>query len=393
MSEAATGTDGGNWHVRTVRIGEVEFPYHYGVDCADRILQELAGLGADRFIVVTDDTVLKLHGDRLLPGLRAIVPVEVLSQQPGEHMKSLAQLADYAERTLGAHATRRTVVIAFGGGVPGNLAGLLSALIFRGVRLVHIPTTTVSAMDSVLSLKQAINSSLGKNHIGTYYSPLAVYTDIRMLATLPERELRSGLCEAAKNCLAIAPDALPGLRKVLAEGGLNSPDSLLWLLDESIRAKTEVTARDTHEQRAALVLEYGHTAGHAVELADHRLRGSAGLSHGESIALGMIVAARISSARGWLSRKCVDEHEEIVSALGAPLALPGRMTVDDVMNVVRDDNKRGYLPAEPDTVPYVLLKDLGEPAGSTDLPLVPVRLAEIRAALESLGRDGTGASA
>ncbi|WP_345037722.1 2-deoxy-scyllo-inosose synthase [Streptomyces sannanensis] len=391
MSEAATGM-GGNWHVRKVRIGEVEFPYHYGVDCTDRILGELADLGADRFIVVTDDTVLALHGERILPGLRALAPVEVLSQQPGEHMKSLSQLSDYVERALGAHATRSTVVIAFGGGVPGNLAGLLSALIFRGVRLVHIPTTTVAAMDSVLSLKQAINSSLGKNHIGTYYSPEAVYTDIRMLTTLPERELRSGLCEAAKNCLAIAPDALPGLRKVLANGGLNTPDSLLWLLDESIRAKTMVTAQDTREQRAALVLEYGHTTGHAVELADQRLRGSEGLSHGEAIAFGMIVAARISHARGWMSRECVIQHEEIVAALGAPQRLPGKMTVDDVLSVVRDDNKRGYLPAEPDSIPYVLLKGLGDLAGTENLPLVQVKLAEIRDALEGLNRDNAWGS-
>lgn len=383
---AATGT-GGDWHVQKVRIGEVEFPYHYGIDCMDRIVRELAGLGADRFIVVTDDTVLALHGGELLRGLRSLAPVEVLSQPPGERMKSTHQLADYAERALGAHATRSTVVIAFGGGVPGNLAGLLAALVFRGVRLVHIPTTTIAAMDSVLSLKQAINSSLGKNHIGTYYSPQAVYTDIRLLATLPERELRSGLCEAAKNCLAITPDVLPGLRKVLANGDLNTPDALLWLLDESIRAKAGVTARDTREQRAALVLEYGHTAGHAVELADQRLRGPEGLSHGEAIALGMVVAARISHARGWLSQEDLDQHVEIVAALGAPLRLPGAMTVDEVMTVVRDDNKRGYLPAEPDSLPYVLLKGLGRPAGSPDLPLVQVELAEIRAALEGLDRD------
>jgi 3-dehydroquinate synthetase len=371
------------WRVRRIKLGDTDYPYHYGYDCLDEITRELSALAADRLVVVTDDTVLSLHGESLLGRLRALAPVEVLSHRRGEAMKSLPQLAEYAERALVGGATRRSVVVAFGGGVPGNLGGLLAALLFRGVRLVHIPTTTIAAMDSVLSLKQAINSSLGKNHIGTYYPPSAVFTDVRILQTLPDRELRSGLCEAAKNCLAIRPAGLPGLRELVMSDNWSSAPSLLWLLDESIEAKTTVTACDSREQRGGLALEYGHTVGHAVELAVNRQRG-AGISHGESVAFGMVVAAHIARQRGWLSQDEVALHEDLARALRAPLRLPPGVTADEIIALVRDDNKRGYLPPDPQSAPFVLLKGLGKPAGDHELPLVPVRLEEVSTALAAL---------
>jgi 3-dehydroquinate synthetase len=372
------------WHARGIRIGPFEYPYYFGENCTDLIFQELARFEADLFIVVTDDTVLGLHGAKLLRGLRSMARVEVMSHRPGESAKTVSALAEDLERALALGATRRSVVLAFGGGVPGNLAGLIAALLFRGLRLVHIPTTTIAAMDSVLSLKQAINSRRGKNHIGTYLAPEAVFMDVELLATLPDREMRSGLCEAAKNCLAIDPSALPRLRQLLAEGNLSSPASLLWLLETSIAAKQSVTIDDSREKHAGLVLEYGHTVGHAVELCDHRRRGIHGLSHGASIAFGMIVAAHIAHDRGWLSSEIVDLHVELVQALGAPTCLPEWLGVEEVLAVVRDDNKRGYLPPQPDSLAFVLLKGLGQPAGDARLPLVSVRLGEVRAALTRL---------
>lgn len=387
--ELGPAEDRARLQARHITIGDTGYAYYSGFNCLDLILQKLAAMAADMFVVVTDDTVLRLHGEPLLSGLRDLAPVEVVSHRPGESMKTLPTLTADIERVLAAGATRRSVVVAFGGGVPGNLAGVIAALLFRGVRLVHLPTTTTAAMDSVLSLKQAINSNIGKNHIGTYLAPHAVFTDVALLATLPDRELRSGLCEAAKNCLAIRPDALPRLREVLAHGQLASPATLLWLLDASVQAKCSVTRNDTREQRTGLVLEYGHTVGHAVELADHRLRGADGISHGEAVGFGMLVAAAVAHARGWLSDEVLQLHDEIITALGAPRQLPDGMTVDDVMDIVRDDNKRGYLPLDADSLAFVLLRDLGIPAGEPDLPLVPVTLAEVRAALEALPARAT----
>ncbi|RKT82963.1 3-dehydroquinate synthase [Saccharopolyspora antimicrobica] len=383
-SDSSTRDTDHLWQSRLVRIGEAEYPYHYGVDCLDEIGRELSTMDADRFVVVTDDTVLALHGEALLSRLRPLGPVEVYSGPPGESLKSPSNLTECAEFCLAKGATRRTVIVAFGGGVPGNLAGLVAALLFRGIRLVHVPTTTVAAMDSTLSIKQAINSSLGKNHLGTYHPPDAVFTDVRLLATLPERELRSGLCEAAKNCLAIRPEAMSHLRAVVDEDRLSDADSMLWLLEESIAAKTEVTADDTEERRRGLVLEYGHTVGHAVELADHRRRGAEGLSHGAAIAFGMVVAAHLSRRLGWLTDADVALHEETAAALGAPTRTPEWLSISEIMTVVRDDNKRGYLPPSPGSLPLVLLRQLGVPAGAPDLPLVMVRLDEVESVLHEL---------
>ncbi|MFG2869690.1 2-deoxy-scyllo-inosose synthase [Streptomyces sp. NPDC048338] len=377
-----------DWNTRPVDLGGVVYPYHYGVDCLDRIVDELGAMGADRFFVVTDDHVLALHGERLLSGLGAHAPVDVLSLPPGDGMKALPNLAAHVEHVIAAGASRRSVVVAFGGGVPGNLAGVVASLLFRGVRLVHVPTTTVAAMDSVISLKQAINSSRGKNHIGTYRAPEAVYLDVRLLATLPDKQLRSGLCEATKNCLAIRPDSIPEMRRRLAAGNLAAPETLVWLLEESLTAKTAVTRRDPYEQGSGLVLEYGHTVGHAVEMCDQRLRGAEGLSHGEAVMLGMLAAARISRTRGGLDDASVTVHEELAQALGAPTRVPERISVEQVMDVVRVDNKRGYLPVSGEEAAMVLLREHGVPYGTADLPLTAVPLEVVKEAVTDLMPGG-----
>lgn len=379
-------TTSSSWQSRLITIGSAQYPYRYGERCMPEILAELAAIDADQFFVVTDDTVLRMHGARLLSGLSALAPVTVLSHATGETMKRFNVLGRNLEAMLDAGATRRSVVLAFGGGAPGNLAGLMAAMLFRGVRLVHIPTTTTAAMDSVLSLKQAINSSRGKNHFGTYHVPHAVLADVQLLTTLPDRELRSGLCEAVKNCLAIEPEVLDELRERLAHGALRDPRGLLWLLDASVRAKAKVTADDTREQRAGLALEYGHTVGHAVELSDGRRVGER-LSHGEAIAFGMVVAARLSNRRGWLTDDDVRLHEDLVAALGAPTRLPGHLSLDPVLDLVSQDNKRGYLAHRPHEVPFVLLRELGRPAGKPELPLVPVPLREVREVLQQLSAE------
>lgn len=372
------------WNVRQVALGSAEYPYYYGHDCADRIAHVLGSYDADRFLVVTDDTVLRLHGEGFLAELSRWAPVEVLSRPAGEEMKSLVTLEAHLEQATRAGATRRSVVIAFGGGVPGNLAGLMAALLFRGVRLVHVPTTTVAAMDSTLSLKQAVNSRQGKNHFGTYHRPEAILTDVKFLQTLPPRELRSGLSEATKNCLAIRPLSIPELRDRLTHGQLQSTGTLQWLLEESLTAKAFAMSEDTKEQGPGLVLEYGHTVGHAVELCDQRLRGPQGISHGEAVAFGMIAAARISARLGGLDADGVALHEELVGALGAPLQVPHGLHLADIMAVVRADNKRGYLALQESEAAMVLLSAPGSPMGEPRNPLVAVDLAVVEDVLADL---------
>ena len=378
------------WHERDVRIGDVRYPYRVGTDCMDRIAWSVAALEPDRAIVVTDRTVEALYGDAFARELERYVRVRRFACPPGEAAKSLECLGTLLEWAISAGASRRSVVVAFGGGVPGNLGGMLAALLFRGVRLVHVPTTTLAAADSVLSIKQAVNSTRGKNHVGLYHAPEAVFVETDVFRTLPERQITSGWCEAVKNCLAIRPQAAVALRRFGVNGELASDAALRWLLLESLEAKAAVTRQDPREQWAGLVLEYGHTVGHAVELCDQRARGEVGLAHGEAIALGMIAAARVAAEVTGLSEGDVEAHVELVAAVGAPLQLPDQLDVDEVMEVVRADNKRGYLPDAAGDAPMVLLRKLGAPVVGDRRPLVPVPLDVVANAVAGL-RSGEAA--
>lgn len=363
------------------RFGAAEFDYHYGSGCAQDIADAIKALGGDTHLFVTDTTVASIHSG-FLETVMAACPGTLLAHQPGESMKTLDVLAADLDRAIESKMTRRSIVVAFGGGVPGNLAGVLASLLFRGIRLVHIPTTTVAAMDAVLSQKQAINGYSGKNQIGTYHVPTAVYTDIELFRTLPNRDLVSGFCEMAKNALAIVPSRIDEIHHHLSTD-LASSEALQWLVDASVSAKAQVMAADAREQQRALVLEYGHTVGHAVEFWSSRNQDHLNsLSHGAAVAYGMLVAARISHKRGWLSDNDLSKHCEIVKALGVPTQLPGAMSVDQVLTYVAADNKRGYMRLTDQEGAMVLLKALGQPAATADMPLVAVSLEEVRRAVE-----------
>ncbi|GLY29062.1 iron-containing alcohol dehydrogenase [Kineosporia sp. NBRC 101731] len=373
-----------NLNTKLIHVGDISYPYHYGINCVPAILESMKHLDADRFIVVTDGTVLNLHGSQFLPGLSSLAPVTLLSVPPGDAAKSILSLSEHLEQAITDGATRRSVVIGFGGGAPGNLAGLVAALLFSGVRLVHVPTTTLAAMDSVISLQQAINSSRGMNTFGTFLTPNAVYLDVQMLQSLPDRELRSGLGEATKNCLAVRPGSIDRLRALASSGRLDEPESMLWLLEESLAVKTAVTFDDPHEQGRGLVLEYGHTVGHALELCDRRRRGAEGFSHGASVMFGMIAAARISVEMGLMRPETLAVHTELAQVLGAPQTIPPGIEIERMMTAIRADNKRGYLPLKADEAALVILHDLGRPAGTSEMPLIPVPLNLIRHVLEEM---------
>lgn len=376
-----------DWKTHEINLGGVTYPYYFGYDCLPQLADMIIGFDADLILLVTDDTVLDLHGADLIELLAAHVPVEVLSTPAGEGIKTNQVLVSHLEQAIAVGASRRSVVVAFGGGVPGNLAGLMAALLYRGVRLIHIPTTIMAATDSTISFKQTINSTKGKNHIGTYYVPECVITDVKLMQTLPDREVRSGFSEAIKNSLSICPEDISDLRALLSSGNLTSSDALLWLIDTAIQAKVAVTVNDSREQKTGLILEYGHTVGHAIEMCDYRLKGANGLSHGESVALGMLSAAYLSSKMCGLPEEILRLHHEfIVELLGVPARLPQGITTDHVMRQVLKDNKRGYLNVAQNEAAMVLLQKLGEPATTGTLPLVAVPLDYVQQSIEYLVR-------
>lgn len=367
----------------TINAGmrEYAYPYFLGSNCAGEINDAVVAMEPDCVIVVADDIAWQLHGSALSP-LRAAVETLVITVPQGERAKQPTVLADVIATAIAGGATRKSVVVTFGGGAAGNLGGLVAALLFRGVRLVHMPTTTIGAFDSVLSMKQAVNSESGKNQIGTYHRPAAVMVDTTWFNTLGPEVARGGWCEAAKNVLAIAPASLQVFEQLIEW----TDPARQWaaLFDISLSAKTVVMAHDPFERREALTLEYGHTIGHALEYST--TRSDHPIAHGDAIALGMIAAARISHALGYLDDGAVRLHEALTAKVGAPTRLPSAINLDRVLAVVRRDNKRGLIRCGENEIPMVILAQLGQAVvpGGDGLPLMPVAAELVASVLGGL---------
>jgi 3-dehydroquinate synthetase len=368
--------------VREIQYGPHAYPFHHGMSCTDDIVQQLLALDADRYVLVVDQVVANLH-PHLAPIAETLArhaPITTITLPAGERGKVLATVGSVIEGALASGMTRRSCVVAMGGGVIGNIAGLAAATAFRGVRFVHLPTTLIAALDSVLSLKQAVNGRLGKNLIGTFYPPTAVLLDYAWLSTLPERERRSGLCEMVKNALAIVPERRHELAAILRPDCWLEPDELAWLVDFGIDAKQQVMRYDEHECGTGLVLEYGHTIGHALELA-----APGALSHGEAVGIGMLCAADIAHRSFDLSSGDHRAHRDLLELVGVDEARAAAIPTSTVLRLVRFDNKRGYAPGRPDELPMILLDALGRPRGAAGpRPLVGAPFADVERVVNGL---------
>jgi 3-dehydroquinate synthetase len=355
---------------REIRFGDVRYPvYVRSGDAAWAELSDLlAALRADRFLLVTDGGVPALAVHAVGQLLEGLAPVTALRVPAGEHAKNLSTVDDLAKEAFTSGATRMSVFVALGGGLAGNVAGLLAHLFLRGARLVHIPTTLLAMSDSVLSLKQAVNSDVGKNHLGAFHAPELVWSQLDCLATLAPDQIRAALGEAIKNVIAICPERYGDMAARLRADAVYSQAELAWFIGMCIDAKQEVMAADPHEKGPALVLEYGHTVGHAAELVT-----GGTFSHGLAIGVGGLAAARIATMLGVGDPAVEQAHEALLLRGGAPTYFRGDFDADRLMRAIRLDNKRGYIPHRPGCIDMVLLAGLGQPcqADGTLITQVP----------------------
>jgi 3-dehydroquinate synthase/2-deoxy-scyllo-inosose synthase len=272
-------------------------------------------------------------------------------------------------------------VVALGGGVAGNMAGLLAGLLYRGIRLVHLPTTLLGMSDSVLSAKQAVNSRQGKNHLGMFHPPVLVWNQLEFLDSLPAAEIQSALCEMVKNVICICPERYDEVAAKLRPDGRYSPAVITDFIDLCLDAKTRVMRDDPWEKREALVLEYGHTVGHAAEIVS-----GGTFRHGFAIGVGMLAAARVSGLLGYLSRSDEAAHRFLLQRNGAPTKLPDSLAVEEILRTVRLDNKRGYLRSREGMCDFILLDGLGMPHRGEGTLISQVDEEIVRAGIESVLR-------
>jgi 3-dehydroquinate synthase len=318
-----------------------------------------------RVFVVTSPNVRRHWGEALEKSLRdARLPYEILEMHDGEPAKRLHTVEQLAERLVDAKADRKSLIVAFGGGVVGDSAGFLAAIFMRGISVVQIPTTVVAQVDASIGGKTGVNLHAGKNLVGSFHQPRAVLVDPELLETLDEREFRSGLFESLK-CGVIRDPALFDFmernpKKIL---GRNAR-AMQRIIADSIRVKADVVSSDEKESGLRRILNYGHTIGHALEAAtdySHFL-------HGEGVAWGMIAAAAIARDAGFCRAEITDRITSATFAYG-PLP-PVICGVQDVMGRLVADKK-----TVSGTVHFVLAQKIGKVKISGDVPADIVRNA------------------
>ncbi len=269
-----------------------------------------------QLFVVTVPPVRKAWGDAFTGALKSAgLNPEFLEMPDGERYKTLAAVEELALRLVGRKADRSAVVVAFGGGVVGDVAGFLASVYMRGVDCVQVPTTLLAQVDAAIGGKTGVNLREGKNLIGTFHQPRAVFIDPGVLTTLPEREYRSGLYEALKYGVIRRPEIFEFMEKERERVLQRDPAALEWLIAECVRVKADVVAADEREGDLRRILNFGHSIGHALETET----GYKHFLHGEAIAWGMVAAAMISAA---MQKTDSDTARRIISAVLAYATLP-----------------------------------------------------------------------
>jgi 3-dehydroquinate synthetase len=353
-----------------IRFGNDEFPYlvRHGTDALGELGGLVAGLQPCRWILVTDTGVPSLTVELVRTELEKQAPVILLRADAEETAKTWQAVGRLGSEAIRRGATRRTIVVAVGGGIVGNMAGLLACALFRGVPLAHIPTTLLAASDSVLSRKQAVNTPYGKNHLGGFHPATLVWTPLDFLESLHPGEFRAAWCEAIKNCVGICPAAYPEFSRRLKPDAAYDPGDLAWLIGFCAEAKQAVMRHDLTETRSALVLELGHTLAHALETAAGGM-----VSHGIAVGLGLLCSATTARLMGVAGSMPEDMFRDLLTRNAAPVtfaqlkdhvpasahAALDKVDAETLIGIARRDNKAGYAVLKPGELGEVLLEAPG----------------------------------
>jgi 3-dehydroquinate synthase len=303
-----------------VSLGERSYDVRIGAGLLDGAGDLVAPLlKRKRAAIVSDSTVWGLHGARLTAALEsagiAVLPVVV---PPGEQTKSFEGLSDVTDALLGLNLDRGDLILAFGGGVVGDLAGFAAAIYKRGIDFIQLPTTLLAQVDSSVGGKTAIDTPRGKNLVGAFHQPRLVIADLDVLGALPDREMRAGYAEVIKYGLLGDFPFFEWLEANVRAVLGREPDALAEAVARSVQAKADIVAEDETEQGRRALLNLGHTFGHALEAETGY--GDA-LLHGEAVAVGMAQAFRFSAAQGLCDAQDARRGAAAIAAAGLPTTL------------------------------------------------------------------------
>ena len=343
----------------TVSLADRSYPIHIGPGLLARGELIAQHLPQRKAVIVTNTVVAPLYLDMLSTSLaREQVEVQSIILPDGEAHKEWGTLNRVFDALLTHHAERKTTLIALGGGVIGDLAGFAAAVFQRGAPFIQVPTTLLAQVDSSVGGKTAINHPLGKNMIGAFYQPRVVIADTDTLKTLPDRELSAGIAETVKYGLIGDAGFFAWLENNMDRLMARDADAMTHAIEVSCRNKAAVVASDEREEGVRALLNFGHTFGHAIESG----LGYGKWLHGEAVAAGMVIAARVSHQMGLLDGSCVERCVNLLDRARLPVKGP-RLGADRYLELMGHDKK-----IEGGKIRFILLRNIGEAFISDAVP-------------------------
>ncbi len=345
-------------HTLHVDLGERSYPLYIGKDLFSDSQLLAQHVGGSQVVIISNDTIAPLYVERVKYALgeRKLITEVVLPD--GEHFKTLDTLGAIFDQVMAANHNRTTSFIAVGGGVVGDMAGFAAACYQRGVNFIQVPTTLLAQVDSSVGGKTAVNHPLGKNMIGAFYQPVAVFIDLDTLQSLPAREVAAGLAEVLKYGLICDLPFYQWLCQHMPNLLAREEAALAEAIERSCAIKARVVAADEREGGLRAILNLGHTFGHAIETA----QGYGNWLHGEAIATGMLLAMQLSARRGWLEAIDVDTYRKLLLSMRLPVQAPSDMTPQDFLQIMGRDKK-----VVDGRMRLILLRSVGEACISDDV--------------------------
>ncbi len=340
VNRSADGTGDNNFDTIEVALQHRPYPVVIGAGGLDQLgaLVAQQGFGpGTKLLIVSNPEVEALYGARALASLQAAgFQTQVLVVEAGEQQKTPATIGLIHDGAFAHKLERRSLLVALGGGVVGDMTGFAAATWLRGIAVVQVPTTLLAMVDAAIGGKTGVNHPGGKNLIGAFHQPSLVLIDPQTLASLPQREFRAGMAEVIKYGVIGDPDLFTALESAGDVSSLErlSPSLLQSILQRSAAAKAKVVAADEHEGGLRAILNYGHTLGHVVEA----LCGYGTYLHGEAVAIGMLAAGEIALALGLWTAGDQARQRQLVAAAGLPQRWPD-LELDAVLACLQGDKK------------------------------------------------------
>lgn len=317
-----------------VTLGDRSYPILIGTGLLDNDALWRAAIRGRHVLVISNTTVAPLYLERVLAGLDGLQSATLLIDD-GEQFKSLDQASRVFDALAALGANRDATIVALGGGVIGDLAGFAAACWMRGIAFVQMPTTLLAMVDSSVGGKTGVNLAAGKNLVGAFHQPQAVFVDTSTLVTLPAREFAAGVAEVIKYGAISDPAFFDWLVANAAALMARDDAVVAEAIATSCRHKAGIVARDEREEGERALLNFGHTFGHALEAE----AGYGSLLHGEAVAIGMVLAARLSSELGMANSADTGRLESLLHACNLPTTIPSGLAAERLIHRMRLDKK------------------------------------------------------